>query len=446
MVEDMARRSTPESDEQVELLVADFADAYQHLTVAEEELPVLWGHAFGQFILFSSLCVGLTGAPQVWCRLAAFVSRVAAAISDPGTLKLQTFVDDPLFVLMGGERKVRCKEVGRVLVLWRIFGFRLSWGKVKRGNSLVWIGWMLTLSAKYLVTTLPEKAATEIKGILRKMSVCKVMGLQELREATGKLTWATSVLRQAAWVSRMLWGIVADEGARPLGPAAGGLGKAARKVPMKRIELAVGWLAAILEAHPLDLRVVWQIPRPDAVIHIWVDACPEGIGGFMVERGTPRFWFASPIRPGWHEIFETKKEGSSGQAIWEALGLFMGTHLFASRVAGQYVRFVVRNDNLAVVALAVKRSSGKKGLERHWGAHQPGMAKERDSRNCHSPHSRTFERRGRSIVASALKGHSERITSVVGEGQGGVRARGRPSPFPALGGSWLQLASSASVA
>lgn len=93
------------TDDTVELAIAEFPDAYQHLRAHADELPILWSSAHGKWILHAMLCFGLAGAPLVWCRLAAFAARTAQACADHRHLRLQKYADDPLFALRGTKSR-----------------------------------------------------------------------------------------------------------------------------------------------------------------------------------------------------------------------------------------------------------------------------------------------------------------------------------------------------
>ena len=51
----------PVVEDEIELAVADFSDAFQHLRSAPEERPILWSSHGGQRLLHLATCFGLAG-------------------------------------------------------------------------------------------------------------------------------------------------------------------------------------------------------------------------------------------------------------------------------------------------------------------------------------------------------------------------------------------------
>ena len=53
--------------------------------------------------MFKVLVFGSSSAPTVWGRYAAFLGRTNAAVTDPSVLRVQVYVDDPLYLSRGSS-------------------------------------------------------------------------------------------------------------------------------------------------------------------------------------------------------------------------------------------------------------------------------------------------------------------------------------------------------
>ena len=72
-----------QDDEDVELLVIDFSDAFKHLIVAPDEQRFLAGQAKMEgvdgYFVYEALLFGAVPGPLLWGRLAAWLMRAAAS-------------------------------------------------------------------------------------------------------------------------------------------------------------------------------------------------------------------------------------------------------------------------------------------------------------------------------------------------------------------------------
>ena len=82
------------------------------------------------------------------------MGRSTAAILGPDPVRLQVYVDDPIYAATG-----RPREAARFLAvafLWaRVAGSPLSWKKTECGNSLRWIGAQVTVEAGAVTISIP---------------------------------------------------------------------------------------------------------------------------------------------------------------------------------------------------------------------------------------------------------------------------------------------------
>ena len=137
------RRDLPEDDPGVELVGADLSDAYCHFGVAGPELKNCLAPADpvypGQMVLFRAMLFGFKGAPLIMGRLAAAFSRLWQAMLWKDKGGLQTYMDDPVVVLMGSLEERR-SLLAMLLYTARAFGINLAFHKGERGLQLTWVG------------------------------------------------------------------------------------------------------------------------------------------------------------------------------------------------------------------------------------------------------------------------------------------------------------------
>jgi hypothetical protein len=194
----------------LELVVAGWSDAYHHFNVHASEWKYLWGTAWGKYILFITMCFGLTGAPLVWCRFAALMARLGQAILPPREGRLQLYIDDPILALRGNLDR-RNQLLAMVLWLWTATGGSIAWHKVTRGWSAVWIGATLTWSPTTIQISIPEKAIVEVVARIDSILSGSVVPFETFRKLTGWVSWLAQVLPHSRWLSSRLWAILTDK-------------------------------------------------------------------------------------------------------------------------------------------------------------------------------------------------------------------------------------------
>ena len=138
---------TKKVNDDIELFVLDFADAFYTIWLREKDRGSLVFKVTGGWAVFNRFCFGMAGAPLVWGRVAASACRIGQACFTPRELRLQCYVDDPA-VAVAGSRKERNRLVGMLLLLWSALGAGLSWGKGARGTQVPWIGASFQLGAR----------------------------------------------------------------------------------------------------------------------------------------------------------------------------------------------------------------------------------------------------------------------------------------------------------
>ena len=163
------RQDLPEGDPGVELVGADLGDAYCHFGVAGPELKNCLAPADpvypDQVVLFRAMLFGFKGAPLIMGRLAAAFSRLWQAMLWKDKGGLQTYMDDPVIVLMGA-REERRSLLAMLLYTAKAFGINLAFHKGERGLQLTWVGVKIEVrpEEETVVLTIPEKMIKDLRA------------------------------------------------------------------------------------------------------------------------------------------------------------------------------------------------------------------------------------------------------------------------------------------
>ena len=135
---------------ELEWAVLDVADAFYNIPIRQSEQRFACSSFAGKYWVFKVLCMGGKVAPNIWGRFAAAIGRVVSSVFVDGALKLEVYVDDPLFVMAGPE-SVRTRHFTIALLVLALLGFPLSWSKAALGKSVVWIGASLSISWQAII-------------------------------------------------------------------------------------------------------------------------------------------------------------------------------------------------------------------------------------------------------------------------------------------------------
>ena len=114
---------------ELEMIGADLQDAFCHFPVMKEEVSncICPGVRPNEFVMYTALLFGFKAALLLMARLASLISRFLQSLLLKGSL--QTYMDDPLFILAGPMTR-RFRNRTLVMILWRQCGVlqgRMSW-------------------------------------------------------------------------------------------------------------------------------------------------------------------------------------------------------------------------------------------------------------------------------------------------------------------------------
>ena len=287
-----------------EMMSADFKDAFNMLQLHGKEKPLIvvkgmdgeWGQA--RYYAFQVVVFELAPGPLLWGRVAAAAMRLSQAAIHPGEAEVSTFVDDPLILAAGKTKRDRSWTFAVYCTVWLVLGLEMSWNKAHRGDSIDWVGFNLTVcndAGKWNITVkLMQHKYLKLKQVVESLAAQKgMLPMSKLQLAVGILGWITSAMPMARPFVAMLWAAITQQ-KRPTHSST-----RVRKglIFVKQVDQALRWLQSLLREFEnsyggLQRVVRWRPYAP--VVVIQTDACPTGLGGFlMIQNEIVAFWHDS---------------------------------------------------------------------------------------------------------------------------------------------------------
>ena len=181
-----------EPGQEIEWLVLDFVDAFWNVPLRHSERRFFTGKIADKYFILKRAAQGSRNGPLSWAALVSLALRCPQSLfweqasgTPPKareTLRLQTFVDDPLFCIRGSQQ-ARARKMALVVLVWRALGFPLSVHKVARGSSVPWIGCVLKVDVLALQVTaeIAEEKVVEAKDWVEQILSSNVVSEKELR-------------------------------------------------------------------------------------------------------------------------------------------------------------------------------------------------------------------------------------------------------------------------
>ena len=365
----------PEKEDEMreyEMVGADLQDAFCHFPVMLEEVSncVCPGFSDEDFILYTALLFGFKAAPLLMARLSALVSRFLQSLFVRGEGCLQTYMDDPWFMLAGPLMR-RNRNIAMILYSLYAMGVNVAYHKGERGLRVTWIGvvFELDLAREVMKLTVSQKMMRELLVKLKDWEGAGMIGLRELRATTGRLSWMAGILTRTRWAVSIFYGVVAAaEKDIKQGTEQERASKRAKDqrskeglVAVSRFEMPRAWLAHLLaKSDQLLLRVEPLFPLPPDLALI-TDASPQGIGAILgrvdLQQNKIEPWAALEIA--------LKKEDAdwlgvewaqpSSQGALEAWAVLLGVRFWKLRL--RQLPILIKSDSTVALAMAAKLSS-----------------------------------------------------------------------------------------
>ncbi len=352
------------------LFGTDISDAFHQVPLHPDEWRFTAAAFQGKFYVFKVLVFGSASAPTVWGRFAAFAGRSTSAIVNRLGIRMQMYVDDPVFVAAGTIQQAT-RGITTALLWLSILGLPLAWSKSDGGKSITWIGAKMLTSPGSFTVTIPEDKVQDLISAITEVLDHSVASRRTLRSITGKLSFVAGLVPQMRPFLSPLWAVSAGNATREgtsLGALASGGSSRTDGLPhhlfhVNRVKGALLWALALLrkEAGALS-RVHPLVPTPPhLILGLTTDASPWGLGAVLTRMGTPIAWISDKIHPEDLDRFSATLGDSAFTTTWEALAILVAlrawTPLFCSGT-----RFALRSDSLGALASIAKAASPSKGL------------------------------------------------------------------------------------
>ena len=117
-------------NENLAIMVLDFKDAFWQIPLLPEEMPFVVGKLGSSFFLFRRAPQGSRGAPLLWARTVALLTRLTHAMHPCGKFRASVYVDDPLIVV-SGTFKQRMRKLVKTAVALTCLGFDMAFNKTE---------------------------------------------------------------------------------------------------------------------------------------------------------------------------------------------------------------------------------------------------------------------------------------------------------------------------
>ncbi|CAE8696540.1 unnamed protein product, partial [Polarella glacialis] len=295
----LLREAGAESDETIEpeFLILDFSDAFYtcHLATKERQYAIVKGQD-GAYYVLKVVAFGFASGPLLWGRLAAAAMRFGQATAQPGQLRSQCCVDDPILVAAGRCKATRTIIFAKVLLLWAALGFKLALEKAQRGKKVAWIGFQLTLTGKFFRDTLVELAQDKTAKLKQSLVDCKhrkgVIAVAELVALAGLLGWVGSMIPVARPWTAQIWAAISDASSVTVRKRTTARIRKGHLCFAVQVAGAVDWLLQLVNTQQRLSRLhrFWPSNAHNThAVSIRTDASPFGMGGMLGINGV---WMA----------------------------------------------------------------------------------------------------------------------------------------------------------
>ena len=355
---DEAYWAAGQDGETIDIMVADFQDAFHTLGVLKEERPYqVFKLPCGGYGVYETAVFGGGGSPLTWGRAAAFVGRSSQSLFCPTRARIEIYVDDPLTVWRGTREQIRVMKT--VLLLWWItLGLEVSWAKVQHGRKVKWIGAMVEVGKGKAKLALPQSYAEELHEEAKDLLKESVTSVQRLRRLAGKASWAGGFIPAVGAMIAPLWAAAAAVSLTE-GTNSGSANESGRLVPVIRAKHALHWIVAWTGgiSGTLQREFVCAVHFRRPRVRMDFDASPWGYGGVLFWEGKPWEYFAIPVSEEDKARFGIVVGDHRFQTLLENLAMLIGVRQWLPRWRNQRAIVTARTDSASAVGAWTKERS-----------------------------------------------------------------------------------------
>ena len=153
------------------------------LECTSSERRFFTGKIADKFFIFLRAAQNSRNGPLSWAAMVSLALRCPQSLffeQPSGTppkareaLRLETFVEDPLFCIRGSQQ-ARARKMALVVLVWRALGFPVAFQKVARGSSVPWIVCVLKIDVllHQVTAEIAEEKVVEAKDRVDQFQRC----------------------------------------------------------------------------------------------------------------------------------------------------------------------------------------------------------------------------------------------------------------------------------
>ena len=344
---DMLHRHPLGTDEQLDLLVLDFVDAFWNVPLMASERRFFVGKLRSRYFVFLRAAQGSRNGPLAWAGVVSLAIRLVQACLWEGgkcPARINTYVDDPLTVVRGTETR-RNYLVACLVLLFTALGFPLSFRKGSRGTSVDWIGFNLSVRPRVVQLTITEARVKELRDLADEALLHNLVSKKWLKSFAGKASSFASILCFWRPFLRSIWTAIY---------AVPSDGMPRNCVWVKQFVVAVKWIRAFLNGVQGNMVRVFDLDVYAGVgpfARMVFDASPWGAGGFLVVDGKFVSWFATKFDDVDEKAIGIRFGVSASQQAAEALAVLLGVRAWLPIWVNALPILEVKSDSVAAMTM-----------------------------------------------------------------------------------------------
>jgi hypothetical protein len=339
----------------------DVSDAFHQIPLRRNEWKFTVAEFAGKYYIFTVLVFGSASAPTVWGRYAAWLGRSTSTIIDPDRLRIQIYVDDPIYTIRGNLHDAAI-EVAIALAWTMCCGYPLSWPKSEGGKKISWIGVQYSsqlVPTPSVTVSIPADKLSEAYKFCCNSLRHKAIPLKAMRSGTGKCQNIANVVTTIKPFCSYLWSALATSESSPVNR---GKHQKPAWVKTRKAQHGLKWLKQYFSGKQGPLERTFRLKIPESCwLVISVDASPWGIGGILHTNGIVTNWFADVIQDSDLRVLTAVRADPAFQTTWEALAILVAVRLWLQSTHDG-IRIEIRSDSLSALSAAGKATSGSKAV------------------------------------------------------------------------------------
>ena len=228
-----------------------------------------------KIVVYDVLVFGSVSSPTLWGRYAAWFGRSLASINPD--IRLQTYVDDPLFTFDCTDPYHK-ERVGISLLWSQIAGYPLKLEKSDSGTEVKWIGAVIKADHDNhtISVTIPEDKVAELKSKVQTYLRRPVIGRRQLQSLAGALSFVAGLVPLMRPFLNSLWAALATND----GPK-----QTRNVVHVRRIGIALQWIDALLGEKAAPFTRVVRAFRQETKCIYYYGRINQRLGGYYDSWG-----------------------------------------------------------------------------------------------------------------------------------------------------------------